>query len=112
MMHNTNATLISKALKNKITARLGNERLSSKELEVLVGEIGEIVVSLQTLYFQENLKLEKRISSMIDELSASIDETLENQNNVNVNVSSSIDTSKLAKEVAANLTSNLSKHFF
>lgn len=76
-MQQTNANMVSKALRDKVLAKLDNATITSKEVNTLIEEIGGIVVSLQTLYFAEILKLEKRMTGMIEELNESYSDYLE-----------------------------------
>lgn len=73
MQTTTNAKMISRAIRESVKQKLGNETLASKEVEILIGEIGEIVVNIQKLYFSEIHKLERKLTDMIGELSEHID---------------------------------------
>lgn len=110
-MKTKNSYEISTAIRKKILEHLGNSSLTSREVGLLVDEMGELVVSLQTLFSMEIARSEKRISTMIDELSAGIDETLAAQQPVNVTVNGTVDTQKVVNEVVAALTKG-ERHFF
>jgi chaperonin cofactor prefoldin len=104
--------LIAKTLRDKILDKLDNSEITSKEVNVLINEIGEIVVQLQTLYFAELHKAEKRIMHTINERFEELREEIrqklaEEAKVVNVSVSPQIDTETLVNTVMKKLIRGL-----